>query len=57
MENIKLIPNYGINIHCDKILYKKILMSVIATPKLIVYKVDRNLIDSKSITKASSFQT
>jgi len=45
----KYLPNYNIDIHCDKILHKKAFDICYSckwkTPKLVVYKVDRNLID------------
>jgi len=51
----KYLPNYNIDTHCDKILHKKAFDICYSckwkTPKLIVYKVDGNLIDKHNYSR------
>ena len=53
----KYLPNYNINIQCDKILHKKAFDICYSckwkTPKLVVYKVDGDLIDAKNLSRKS----
>ncbi|WP_024790779.1 DNA/RNA non-specific endonuclease [Lebetimonas sp. JS085] len=53
----KYLPNYNIDIHCDKILHKKAFDICYSckwkTPILVVYKVDGNLIDAKNLSRKS----
>ncbi|WP_187648745.1 DNA/RNA non-specific endonuclease [Nitrosophilus labii] len=51
----KYLPNYNIDIKCDKILHKKAFDICYSckwkTPKMVVYQVDGNLIDSKNLSR------
>ena len=51
----KYLPNYNIDTHCDKILHKKAFDICYSckwkTPKLVVYKVDGNLIDKHNYSR------
>jgi len=51
----KYLPNYNINIQCDKILHKKAFDIYYSykwkTPKLVVYKVNGNLIDKYNYSR------
>jgi endonuclease G len=53
----KYLPNYDIDIQCDKILHKKAFDICYSckwkTPKLIIYKVDGNLIDKYNLSRKS----
>jgi len=53
----KYLPNYDIDIHCDKILHKKAFDICYSckdkTPKLVVYKVNGNLIDKYNYSRKS----
>ena len=53
----KYLSNYNIYIHCDKILHKESFDICYSckwkTPKLVVYKVDGNLIDAKNLSRKS----
>ncbi len=53
----KYLPHYDIDTHCDKILHKKAFDICYSckwkTPKLVVYKVDGNLIDAKNLSRKS----
>ena len=55
--NSKYIPNVNIDIQCDKVLHKKAFDICYSckwkTPKLVVYKVDGNLIDAKNLSRKS----
>jgi len=51
----KYLPMYYINIQCDKVLHKKAFdvcySCKLKTPKLVVYKVDGNLIDKYNYSR------
>jgi len=51
----KYLPNYNIDIHCDKILHKRAFDICYSckwkTPKLVVYKVNGNLIDKYNYSR------
>jgi len=53
----KYLPHYNIDIQCDKILHKKAFDICYSckwkTPKLVVYKVDGNLIDKYNLSRKS----
>ena len=51
----KYLPHYSINTHCDKILHKRAFDICYSckwkTPKMIVYKVNGNLIDKYNLSR------
>ena len=51
------LPNYDIDIHCDKILHKRTFDICYScewkTPKVVVYKVDGSLIDKYNLSRKS----
>ena len=51
----RYLPNYNIDTHCDKILHKKAFDICYSckwkTPKLVVYKVNENLIDKYNLSR------
>ena len=53
----KYLPHYNIDIQCDRVLHKKAFDVCYSckwkTPKLVVYKVDGNLIDAKNLSRKS----
>ena len=53
----RYLPNYNIDTHCDKILHKKAFDICYSckwkTPKVVVYKVNGNLIDKYNLSRKS----
>jgi len=51
----KYLPNYNIDIKCNKLLHKRAFDICYSckwkTPKMVVYQVDGNLIDSKNLSR------